>query len=206
MQLLRKYFPDLDQTQYRQFEKLLSIVPALNQRINVISRNDVKFLEERHILHSLAIAKKFNFQKDSSIMDVGTGGGFPGIPLAIVFPGARFLLVDSIGKKVQLVQEISQTLGLSNVTVIRARMENLDQKVDYVVSRAVSSLPKLSAWTQHLIRPPKPGNMASGLISLKGGDLDEELKPFGKRVELYPISALFEEPFFYTKMIVFLKK
>lgn len=206
MQLIRKYFPDLDHKQLGRFEKLLKIIPPLNEKINIISRKDVDSLEERHILHSLAIAKKFNFQQNSTVIDVGTGGGFPGIPLAIMFPHAHFTLVDSIGKKIRLVLEIKEALKLENVTAFQERMEKMDQTADYVVSRAVTSFPQLHSWTSKLINPGSQDNLSNGLISLKGGDLEEELKPFRNLVELFPISSWFEESFFYSKKIVYLKK
>ena len=205
MQLIRKYFPDLDQEQSGRFEKLQEIIPAFNRKVNVISRKDVSFLEERHILHSLAIAKKFQFNKNTSVIDVGTGGGFPGIPLAIMFPEVSFTLVDSIGKKIRLVQEIAEALKLQNVTAIQERMENLQHTADFVVSRAVTAFPQLHSWSSKLIKPGLRNPMPNGLISLKGGELKAELEPFKNQVELFPISTWFEESFFYTKMIVYLK-
>lgn len=205
MQLICKYFPDLDLDQTRRFEKLLEIIPALNEKVNIISRKDVNSLEERHILHSLAIAKKFNFDKETSVIDVGTGGGFPGIPLAIMFPQTNFTLVDSIGKKIRLVKEIRDVLELKNVTPIWDRMENLEQRADFVVSRAVSAFPQLFRWSEDLIIPGHRHALPNGLISLKGGDLHQELKTFGNRPELFPISTWFEESFFCSKMIVYIK-
>ena len=202
MQLIRKYFPDLDLEQSGQFEKLLKILPELNERVNVISRKDIHSLEERHILHSLSIAKQFNFNSKTSVIDVGTGGGFPGIPLAIVFPETKFTLVDSIGKKIRLVQEITELLKLKNVTAIHDRMESLDTSANFVVSRAVTSFPQLHEWTFKMIRSGQSGAMPNGLISLKGGDLEEELGAFKRQAELFPVSTWFEESFFYTKMIV----
>ena len=173
--------------------------------MNIISRKDVSSLEERHILHSLAIAKQFSFGEDTRVIDVGTGGGFPGIPLAIMFPDTRFTLVDSIAKKINLVKEIAGQLQLDNVTAVRNRMEKLEEKADFVVSRAVTAFPQLYQWSKNLIRPGMLHSMPNGLIALKGGDLGKELKSFGKRPELFPVSAWFEEPFFYLKMIVYLK-
>jgi len=206
MELIRKYFPDLSRQQIIQFEKLLKIVPRLNQKVNVISRKDIAHLEERHILHSLSIAKKFSFDSSARVIDVGTGGGFPGIPLAIMFPQTTFTLVDSIAKKVELIREITEQLDLKNVTPKNQRMEHLTQKADFVVSRAVTAFPKLYQWTRKLLEPGNEQSMPNGLISLKGGDLDIELAPFKNRVELFPLSSCFEESFFYTKMIVYLKK
>jgi 16S rRNA (guanine527-N7)-methyltransferase len=211
MELIRKYFPCLDRGQYRQFERLLDVVPSLNRKVNIVSRKDMPHLEVHHVLHSLAIAKRFEFGSDASVIDAGTGGGFPGIPLAILFPSARFTLVDSIGKKIRMVREICRELDLKNTRVIQARIENLEISAEYVVSRAVASFPTLVRWTQHLIRTPGENaggfnQNAGGLIALKGGELDEELGPYMHLVELYPISVWFSESFFSTKTIVYLKK
>ena len=178
----------------------------MNQKVNVISRKDIAHLEERHVLHSLAIAKKFSFAPGSRVLDVGTGGGFPGIPLAIVFPGVSFTLVDSIGKKISLVEEIVRELALKNVRLKRQRMEALELKTDFVVSRAVAALPKLVQWTGGLIEPGRRHSFPNGLITLKGGDLEEEISAFRKRLEIYPLSIWFDESFFSSKMIVYLKK
>lgn len=206
MDLIRKYFPDLTTQQIKHFEKLMSIIPQLNQKVNVISRKDIAYLEERHILHSLSIAMKFGFDSKARVIDVGTGGGFPGIPLSIMFPETAFTLIDSIGKKIELVREITDHLKLKNVTPVNARMEQLNLKADFVVSRAVTAFPKLHQWTQKLIEPGSDQSMPNGLISLKGGDLEKELAPFKKRTEQFPLSTWFEESFFYSKMIVYLKK
>ncbi len=206
MDLILKYFPDLTSQQIKHFEKLMLILPRLNQRVNVISRKDIEYLEERHILHSLSIAKMFQFDSTARVLDVGTGGGFPGIPLAIMFPEASFTLVDSIGKKITLVGEIVQELGLKNVTAVNQRMELLDLKADFVVSRAVTAFPKLHQWTRKLIEPGSDQSMPNGLISLKGGDLAKELMPYEKHVECFSLSSWFKESFFSSKLIVYLKK
>jgi len=205
MELIRKYFPDLDSIQKKQFGKLIEVIPVLNQQVNVISRKDVEHLEERHILHSLAIAMLFSFKPGQSVIDVGTGGGFPGIPLAIMFPETRFTLVDSIGKKIRLVKEVTEVIELKNTRALQQRAESLSDRADFVVSRAVSAFPKLHEWTGGLIKPGR-GLSENGLVALKGGDLGSELSTFEKRVKLYPISAYFEESFFSTKSIVYLKK
>ncbi len=206
MDLILKYFPDLTPHQIKHFEKLMLLLPRLNQRVNVISRKDIEHLEERHILHSLSIAMKFHFNSKARVLDVGTGGGFPGIPLALMFPEASFTLVDSIGKKVKLVEELVKELGLENVTLVNQRMELLNLKTDFVVSRAVIAFPKLYEWTRKLIVPGNDQSMPNGMISLKGGDLNKELMPFEKRVECFPLSSWFKESFFSSKMIVYLKK
>lgn len=206
MDLIRKYFPDLDAGQLQAFSGLLELLPELNQSVNVISRKDVDSLEERHILHSLAIGKVFAFNRYTRVIDVGTGGGFPGIPLAILFPESSFTLVDSIGKKILLVEELIKELDIKNVKARKARMEEVNLKADFVVSRAVTAFPKLEEWTRKLIVPGKRINLANGLISLKGGSLEVELAPYGKKVRQYPLKELFEEEFFSTKKIVYLKK
>ena len=206
MDLILKYFPDLTPHQIKHFEKLMLLLPQLNQRVNVISRKDIEHLEERHILHSLSIAMKFQFNSKARVLDVCTGGGFPGIPLALMFPEASFTLVDSIGKKVKLLEELVRELGLENVTPVNQRMELLNLKTDFVVSRAVTAFPKLYQWTRKLIVPGNDQSMPNGLISLKGGDLNKELMPFEKGVECFPLSSWFEESFFSSKMIVYLKK
>jgi 16S rRNA (guanine527-N7)-methyltransferase len=205
MELIRKYFPRIDTTQERQFQKLIEVIPILNRQVNIISRKDIDHLEERHILHSLSIAKKFTFDPGNSVIDAGTGGGFPGIPLAILFPESSFILVDSIGKKINLVKQISSLLELKNVRALHQRAETLEEKADFVVSRAVTAFPRLYQWTVPLIKPSRSGEL-NGLIALKGGDLQPELSSFRNRVELYPISEWFEEPFFSTKTIVYINK
>ena len=206
MELILRYFPELHPAQISQYEHLMRILPRLNERVNVISRKDIGALEERHILHSLAIAKKFRFDPGNQVMDVGTGGGFPGIPLAILFPETTFTLVDSIRKKILLVEELCNALKMKNVIPINGRVEDLETRSDYVVSRAVTAFPRLYRWTHPLIRPGRSGSMPNGLISLKGGDLQDELRPFLDKVKQFPLSEWFEEPFFSSKMIVYLKK
>ena len=206
MDLILKYFPELTSLQIKQFEQLILILPRLNDRVNVISRKDIVHLEERHILHSLSIAKLLSFNSRARVLDVGTGGGFPGIPLAILFPEASFTLVDSIKKKISLVSEIVEELNIKNVTPINQRMEQLNLKADFVVSRAVTAFPKLHLWTKQLIATGSGQSMPNGLISLKGGNLEQELIPFKQQVDVFPLSSWYKESFFSTKMIVYLKK
>lgn len=205
MDLIRKYFPELGQLQISQFESLLQIIPIVNEKINVISRKDVGFLEERHLLHSLSISKIFRFENAESVIDAGTGGGFPGVPLAIMFPDVRFILVDSVGKKIRLVNEVAHKLELKNISAVWTRLENLDSKADFVVSRAVTSFPNLYRLCSGLIRKGGNCQFPNGLISLKGGDLRAELGPFWNQVKVFSISDWFEESFFLAKKIVFLK-
>lgn len=206
MLLIPSYFPDLTPDQFERFRDLLELLPRLNQQVNVVSRRDVGALEERHVLHSLSIAKAFSFHPGITVLDAGTGGGFPGIPLAICFPEVHFILVDSIGKKIRLVRELAGKLGISNVTPVHSRMEGMTQQADFVVSRAVTQFSRLHQWTDPLIRSGHRSSLPNGLIALKGGALQEELQPYGDRVEIFPISRWFREPFFSTKMIVYLKK
>lgn len=175
-----------------------------NARVNLISRNDISHLYERHLLHSLAIAKFISFQPGAHVMDIGTGGGFPGIPLAILFPETNFTLVDSIGKKIRVVEDIIQRLELTNVKAICDRAENITGQFDYVVSRATAPLHDLFKWSRLRIAKKQQHAMPNGIICLKGGDLEEELKPFKGLTEVLPVSNYFKEDFFLTKKIVFL--
>ncbi len=205
MDLIRNYFPNLSEEQYRQFAALESLYSEWNAQINVISRKDTEHFYEHHVLHSLAIAKLCRFNPGAEVLDIGTGGGFPGIPLAILFPEAQFHLVDSIGKKIKVVEEVVQALGLKNVSAEQKRAEKLNRSFDFIVSRAVTQMPRFMAWTRNRIRKGKEaGSMANGILYLKGGDLREELADFPK-AKVYPISKYFEEEFFETKKIVYLK-
>jgi 16S rRNA (guanine527-N7)-methyltransferase len=205
MELIHKYFPESTEKQVQQYQKLLDIIPVLNKQVNVISRKDIDYLEEKHLLHSLSLAKIFSYSNVKRILDAGTGGGFPGIPLAIFFPEIQFILVDSIGKKIRLVDEACKFLGVSNVKAIHERVEKISLPVQLVVTRAVAPLEKLDIWTRALIEV-KESAEPNGLLALKGGDLEKELSSYRNRVEIYPISHLFEEEFFLTKKIVYLKK
>jgi 16S rRNA (guanine527-N7)-methyltransferase len=203
MQIILKYFPDLTEKQIYQIQQLQSLYNLWNERINVISRKDIDQLYERHVLHSLSIASFFKFNKGTRILDVGTGGGFPGIPLAILYPEVEFTLTDSIGKKITVVKEVSESLGLNNITAIHARVESLPEKYDFVVSRAVTEFPKFVAWVRTKIEKKKINNFANGIIYIKGGDFESELVKFSK-AKVYSISDKFSEPYFETKKIIYL--
>lgn len=208
MEILEKYFTEFTEKQLNQFKQLQELYSEWNSKINVISRKDIDSFYEHHVLHSLAIATQFDFPKGFNIMDLGAGGGFPGIPLAIFFPEVNFLLVDSINKKLKVVQEISQAIGLTNVQIRHTRAEDIkDKKFDVVVSRAVAPLKDLWYWSRPLLKQPPvvktPGvDRISGLISLKGGDLNNEISESGTRPRIWPIDAVFEEEYFKEKFIL----
>ncbi|WP_204263154.1 16S rRNA (guanine(527)-N(7))-methyltransferase RsmG [Spongiivirga citrea] len=201
--LIKKYFPNLSVDQYSHFEQLKDLYQDWNLKINVVSRKDIDELYLRHVLHSLGIAKYISFKSGSKIMDVGTGGGFPGIPLAIMFPEIHFTLVDSIGKKIKVVQEVSKGLGLTNVTAIHSRVEDIDNTFDFIVSRAVAAMPTFVRWTKGKIAKKNNHDIRNGIIYLKGGDLTEELADFPK-AEITNLSDYFEEEFYETKKVVYL--
>ncbi len=201
METINKYFPNLSEEQVAQFEQLESLYKLWNAQINVISRKDIEALYTRHVLHSLAIAKVLEFRPKSKILDVGTGGGFPGIPLAILFPKSNFLLVDSIGKKIKVVREISTALGLKNVKTQHIRAEKIQGQFDFVVSRAVTKMDVFVKWIKKKVATKHKHELRNGILYLKGGNLTEELVPFPK-ASLYPISEYFSETFFETKKVV----
>lgn len=204
IEVILKYFPDLTEEQLAAFQEMNDLYQDWNQKINVVSRKDVELLYERHVLHSLAIAKIISFKKNAHILDVGTGGGFPGIPLAILFPETRFLLVDSIGKKIKVVEEVVAGLGLKNVQARQCRMESVPDQFDFIVNRAVAPLKTLLYWTKGKINPNWNHELKNGIINLKGGDLREEIKEAKvKQHQLFEISAFFEEDFFETKKILY---
>ena len=203
MEILLKYFPDLTDKQKEQFAALFDLYSDWNSKINVISRKDIDNLYTHHILHSLAIAKLIQFAGGTHILDVGTGGGFPGIPLAILFPECRFALVDSIGKKIRVATEVANAIGLKNIELKHARAEEIKDKFDFVVSRAVMPLPDLVKIIRKNIAKESKNALPNGLICLKGGNLEGELKPFKKTAEADDLSMFFEEEYFQTKKIVY---
>jgi len=201
-QVIYTYFPELTEDQKSKFDMLGSLYAEWNEKINVISRKDIDQLYTRHILHSLAIAKEVQFDAGTRILDIGTGGGFPGIPLAIMYPESDFLLVDSIGKKIKVVQEVAQAIGLSNLKAEHTRAEKVKGKFDFIVSRAVARTKMLFNWSAHLVKPSTHATQANGYYLLKGGDLDEELKELKRPYSISDISNHFEDPFFETKKVV----
>ncbi len=203
MDLILKYFPDLTDKQKQQFAALYDLYTDWNSKINVISRKDIENLYEHHVLHSLGIAKTIRFQPDTYIMDLGTGGGFPGVPLAILFPECHFLLVDSIGKKVRVANEVSTAIGLQNIEFRHARAEEVKEKFDFVVSRAVMPLTGLINIIKKNIKSEQHNALPNGLICLKGGELANEVQPVKNKMLLTNLSDYFEEPFFETKKVVY---
>lgn len=206
MNLIDKYFPDITAQQRERFEALYGLYADWNAKINVVSRKDFDQLYLRHVLHSLAIAKVCSFEAGARVMDVGTGGGFPGIPLAIMFPEAEFTLVDSIGKKIAVVKGVAEGLGLQNVTALNTRAEQVPGRFDYVVSRAVTEMAPFVGWVWNKIEKGQKGSVSNGILYLKGGDLAEELAKAGKRCNIHEISRFFDEEFFDTKKVVHLPK
>jgi len=201
--ILVKYFPSLTAQQIKQFNQLPELYRYWNNQINVISRKDIDMLYERHVLHSLGIAKVMSFLPGEKVLDVGTGGGFPGIPLAILFPDTQFHLVDSIGKKIKVVQEVAKALELKNVKASNKRAEELDEKFDFVVSRAVTRLKEFYPWVKGKINKLSKNALPSGILYLKGGDLTQEIAESGLAVQQYHLKDYFDEEFFETKQVVY---
>ncbi|WP_010135176.1 16S rRNA (guanine(527)-N(7))-methyltransferase RsmG [Ochrovirga pacifica] len=199
--LILKYFPNLSPTQIEQFEKLESLYKEWNAQINVISRKDIDELYLKHVLHSLGIAKVQVFNPGARILDVGTGGGFPGIPLAILFPETSFTLVDSIGKKIKVVQEVAEGIGLENLSAHHMRAEKVQGEFDFIVSRAVTAMPDFVKWIKKKATKKQQHQLKNGILYLKGGDLTEELRDFPSHT-LYPLTDYFTEDFFETKKVV----
>ena len=202
MHVIHKYFPDLTEKQIEQFTDLQELYEHWNAQINVISRRNIDALYTNHILHSLAIAKVIQFEKGTKILDIGTGGGFPGIPLAILFPEVDFLLVDSIGKKIKVVNEVSSAIGLTNVISLHERAENIKDTFDFVVSRAVTNMTDFKKWVKGKFNNTHNNTLNNGILYLKGGDLSEELR--GLSYSKYEIADLFEEEFFETKKVIYI--
>ncbi len=207
MDIVLKYFKGLNATQVLQFEALLPLYKEWNEQINVVSRKDIDNLYLHHVLHSLAIAKFINFKPGASFLDLGTGGGFPGIPLAIFFPESKFTLIDGTGKKIKVVQEISEAIGLKNVQACHQRAEEHKGTYDFVLSRAVTDITQLMQWSRRLISSKHQHTLPNGLITLKGGNVDAELKALGKReyTESYKLSKWFEEDFFDEKYLIYVQ-
>ncbi len=203
--LLLKYFPSITAKQLQQFNRLPELYDLWNSQINVISRKDIGQLYERHVLHSLGIAKVISFLPGEKVLDVGTGGGFPGIPLAILFPDTQFYLVDSIGKKIKVVQEVAHTLDLKNVTAAHQRAEQVNEKFDFVISRAVTRLKEFYPWVKGKFDRQSKNKLPNGILYLKGGDLAEEIAESGLAVRQYHLKDYFEEEFFETKQVVYVK-
>ena len=202
MQLIYKYFSELTTLQQKQFAQLQALYLHWNTQINVISRKNTDTLYINHILHSLAIAKVIQFEKGTSVLDIGTGGGFPGIPLAILFPATDFLLVDSIGKKIKVVNEVSTSLGLTNVRTMNERAENINETFDFIVSRAVTNMTDFKKWVKGKFNKKNNNNLDNGILYLKGGDLSKELR--GIPHQQYEIADFFEEDFFTTKKVIYI--
>jgi len=202
MELILKYFPDLTSDQLDKFRQIESIYLDWNSKINVISRKDMDHFYEHHVLHSLGIAKVQAFMPGAQVMDVGTGGGFPGIPLAIMFPQTEFLLVDSIGKKIKVVQEVAKEISLTNIKAIQSRAEEVKPKFDFIVSRAVTVLPDFIKWVENNIKKESRHDLKNGILYLKGGDLHSELSPLNKNYMIYNLNNYFDEAFFETKKVV----
>lgn len=203
MELILKYFPDLTDEQKKQFEALYDLYVDWNSKINVISRKDIEELYVRHVLHSLGIAKVMEFKPHSKVMDVGTGGGFPGIPLAILFPETQFYLIDVIAKKIKVVNEVATAIGLKNVVAEQKRAALVDDEFDFIVSRAVTNMPDFVSWVKNKTKKESMHDLKNGILYLKGGDLTEELAPYRTAVE-YNLQDFFEEDFFETKKVVYL--
>lgn len=203
MDIINKYFPKLTEKQKQQFGELQELYAFWNSQINVISRQDIENLYEKHVLHSLGIAKVINFKYGTEILDVGTGGGFPGIPLAIMFPECNFHLVDSIGKKIKVVTEVASALGLDNVRAEHQKAQNVDGDYDFIVSRAVTRMKPFYDWIKNKVSKNQYNDLKNGILYLKGGDLDEEMKELGKKYKTYELSDYFIEEFFQTKKVIY---
>lgn len=203
--IILKYFPNITEHQKLQFEQLYDLYLFWNAQINVISRKDSDLLFERHVLHSLGIAKVIQFKPNTKLLDVGCGGGFPGIPLAILFPECKFHLVDSIGKKIKVVTEVSKAIGLTNLTAQHERAEKINDKYDFIISRAVTAFPEFYTWIKNKTSKNNFNDLQNGILYLKGGDLKEEFGTFYEKAKFYDLKSYFEEDFFDTKKVVYYK-
>ena len=201
--LIEKYFPDLSEQQREQFARLGEVYAEWNAKINVVSRKDMEHIYLHHILHSLAIAKVCHFADGAQVLDVGCGGGFPSVPLAIMFPNAQFTACDSIGKKIRVVEGVCEAVGIKNIRTVNGRVEQLKEQFDYIVSRAVTDMPTFVGWVRGMVRKGEKGSLPNGILYLKGGDLTEELQASRCQWERYYISEFFEEEFYDTKQVVY---
>lgn len=205
METILSYFPYLTEKQIQQFQQLPALYSHWNEQINVISRKDIDTLMERHVLHSLGIAQIMTFEDGAKVLDVGTGGGFPGIPLAILYPEVDFYLVDSIGKKIKVVKAVAEALGLRNVYAEHQRAEKVKEKFDFVVSRAVTRMPDFLKWIRNSFKQDCQHDFPNGVLYLKGGDLSEEMSSVTYHYKEFPLNELYEEPFFETKKVVYVQ-
>ena len=203
---IRHYFPELGEEQLARYARMETLYREWNEKINVISRKDIDALTLHHTLHSLVIAKVIRFKPGTRVLDAGTGGGFPGIPLAIFFPEVEFLLVDSVGKKIRVVEAVASALGLTNVQTRQARVEELKERADFVASRAVTAFPLLVSWTRKCLRGGDFNALPNGIFYLKGGDLGEEIKSFRRELTVYPVSDYFDDPYFEEKSVLYLPR
>ncbi|MBX2896706.1 MAG: 16S rRNA (guanine(527)-N(7))-methyltransferase RsmG [Cyclobacteriaceae bacterium] len=203
VEIINHYFPELTSSQYKQFEKMSGLYQEWNEKINVVSRKDIENIYINHILHSLGIAKVISFKPGADVLDVGTGGGFPGVPLAVLFPETHFHLVDSIGKKITVVTEVSKALGLKNVMAEQVRAEQLKGKYDFIISRAVTRMKEFHGWIHNKVKKESVHTLDNGILYLKGGDLDEEMNELKRPYSVYNLPDYFQEEFYETKKVIY---